>query len=417
MHSSTPRKVLSLFTGCGGMDLGFEGGFCVHRKSINTCIHPHWMAETDAHKTWIKLPTLNFETVFANDILPAAYKAYSQYFINVKGSNAVYWLDSIVSLVKRYQLGDDSIFPEVDVVTGGFPCQDFSVAGKRLGFDSHKGHHGRILSDEDEPTEENRGKLYMWMRKVVEITRPKVFVAENVKGLASLADVKKIIEGDFRSIGDDGYLVITAPVLKAYEYGVPQSRERVIFLGFRKDALTSDALAALSQPEIAVEWNPYPLITHGKSQGHMPFVTTGDVLSDLCEPEESSDYSHRAYSKAKWYGTHVQGQTEININGIGPTIRAEHHGNIEYRRLSAEHGGKHHEELMKELPERRLSVRECARIQTFPDDYEFVRPRNVYDDNLLSASEGYKVIGNAVPPLLAYNIAHRLDQLWPKLFK
>ncbi|MCE2853946.1 MAG: DNA cytosine methyltransferase [Roseiflexaceae bacterium] len=417
MYSSAPKKVLSLFTGCGGMDLGFEGGFCVHRKSINECIHPHWMSETDAHKTWIKLPTLHFETVFANDILPAAYKAYSQYFINVKGSNAVYWLDSIVSLVKRYQLGDDSIFPQVDVVTGGFPCQDFSVAGKRLGFDSHKGHHGRILSDEDEPTEENRGKLYMWMRKVVEITRPKVFVAENVKGLASLADVKKIIEADFRSIGDDGYLVITAPVLKAYEYGVPQSRERVIFLGFRKDALTNDALAALSQPEIAVEWNPYPLITHGKSQGLMPFVTTGDVLSDLCEPEESSDYSHRAYSKAKWYGTHVQGQTEINLNGIGPTIRAEHHGNIEYRRLSSEHGGKHQEELIKGLPERRLSVRECARIQTFPDDYEFVRPRSVYDDNLLSASEGYKVIGNAVPPLLAYNIAHRLDQLWPKLFK
>lgn len=415
--SNSPKKVLSLFTGCGGMDLGFEGNFTVHHKSINHHIHPDWLQKHNTKSDWVELPKLGFETVFANDILDAAYKAYTQHFIHTRGSDAHYWLESIVSLVKRYQAGEHDIFPEVDVVTGGFPCQDFSVAGKRLGFDSHKGHHGGMLKEDDQPTEENRGKLYMWMRKVVEISRPKVFVAENVKGLVSLADVKQIIENDFRSVGGDGYIVINAPVLKAYAYGVPQSRERVIFLGFRKDALTPEAIRALTQIEIDAEWNPYPQITHGVADGLLPYVTTGDVLADLCEPEESQDYSHRAYSKAKWYGKHVQGQTEINWQGVGPTIRAEHHGNIEFRRLSLEHGGKHMHDLDRGLPERRLSVRECARIQTFPDNYEFVRPAHAYDDNLLSASEGYKVIGNAVPPLLAYNIAHRLDQLWPKLFR
>lgn len=415
MHSSSPKKVLSLFTGCGGMDLGFEGNFTVHRKSINQHIHPDWLKH-DTGVDWILLPRLGFETVFANDILDAAYKSYTQYFINRRGSNVNYWLESIVNLVKRYQAGEHGIFPNVDIVTGGFPCQDFSVAGKRLGFESHKSHHGGFLTDDDQPTEENRGKLYMWMRKVVEVSRPKMFIAENVKGLISLADVKEIIENDFRSIGGDGYIVINAPVLKAYAYGVPQSRERVIFMGFRKDALTPEAVNALSQATIPTDWNPYPFVTHGIKDGLLSYVTTGDVLADLCEPEQSSDYSHRAYSKAKWYGKHVQGQTEINWHGIGPTIRAEHHGNIEYRRLSLDHGGKNTCELEKGLPERRLSVRECARIQTFPDDYEFVRPAKDFDDYVLSASEGYKVIGNAVPPLLAYNIAYRLDQLWSKLF-
>lgn len=76
-------------------------------------------------------------------------------------------------------------------MTGGFPCQDFSFAGKRKGFDSHKDHNGIIYN---EPTEATRGQLYLWLKKVVEITKPKVFIAENVKGLVTLGDVKDIIQ-------------------------------------------------------------------------------------------------------------------------------------------------------------------------------------------------------------------------------
>lgn len=84
----------------------------------------------------------------------------------------------------------------------------------------------------DEPTVENRGHLYMWMRDVISLTNPKLFVAENVKGLMHLGDVKEIIEKDFATAGDSGYLVVPAKLLYAPNYGVPQSRERVIFLVF-----------------------------------------------------------------------------------------------------------------------------------------------------------------------------------------
>jgi len=101
------------------------------------------------------------------------------------------------------------------------------------------------------------------------------------------------------------------------------------------------------------------------------------------------------------------------MNGVGPTIRSEHHGNIEYRRLSKEHGGKILSELTKGLQERRLSVRECARIQTFPDDYEFIFNDGI---NKVNSSDAYKVIGNAVPPMLGYAIGFRLQSIWEDLF-
>ena len=115
-------------------------------------------------------------------------------------------------------------------------------------------------------------------------------------------------------------------------------------------------------------------------------------------------------------GKHCQGQTEINLNGIGPTIRSEHHGNIEFRRLSVEHGGKILDELnVKKLKERRLTPRECALIQTFPPNFDFVIPSN-NSRFFVSPSIAYKLIGNAVPPLLAYHIAKRLEILWELYF-
>ena len=141
------------------------------------------------------------------------------------------------------------------------------------------------------------------------------------------------------------------------------------------------------------------------------------MLGDLKEPEESEDNSQKIYSKAKFLDNGSQGQIEIKLDGLGPTIRSEHHGNIEFRRLSAAHGGKHTEELEKGLKERRLTPRECAMIQTFPPDYKFVMKGYNERDFKLSSSGAYKIIGNAVPPVLAYHIAMRFQELWPKLFK
>jgi len=391
------KNVLSLFSGCGGMDLGFEGAFKVHSKSCP--------GATKENNNWVDLPATGFKTVFSNDILVAARNAWIQYFRNRhKNVENVFHLESIVDLVNKYKKGDFKFPKNIDLVTGGFPCQDFSLAGRRNGFDSHKNHDGII---NEIPTEANRGKLYLWLREVVSIVKPKIFIAENVKGLASLGDVKQIIENDFRNI-DKGYFLLDAKILNAKDFGVPQNRERVIFIGISRRYVKKEIIADLEKYKEKSKYNPYPISTHGEKK--KPYVTLKDVFCDLPEPEDSEDPAHKAYSKAKYYGK-MQGGTEIDLNGQGPTIRAEHHGNIEFRRLSKENGGKISSEYR--LSERRLSVRECARIQTFPDDYQFVFKNDSYSVN---ASDSYKVIGNAVPPLLAYNIAKRLSKIWGVFF-
>ena len=416
-EDNSPLRVLSLFSGCGGMDLGFEGGFSVLKKSINKPINAHWHTH-NIDDTWVRLPKTRFQTVFANDIRPDAQVAWTNYFGKKGIPSTTYCLDSIVDLVKLHKENKYKIFPNnIDIVTGGFPCQDFSVAGKRKGFNSDKSHTGKNNSEE-QPTVENRGLLYMWMREVISITQPKVFIAENVKGLINLADTKEIIEHDFSTISDGGYLVIPARVLLAANYGIPQSRERIIFYGFKKSALSDKSIKELSNDMISEEYDPYPPPTHApiKSGSLLPFVTSKQAFVGLDEPNLSKDLAQQKYSKAKYMGKHCQGQTEVNPNKIAPTIRAEHHGNIEFRRLSLENGGQNLKEIEAGLPERRLSVRECARLQTFPDDYSFILPKPRGQKGV-SASSAYKLIGNAVPPLLAYHIAKRLEDNWSKYFK
>ena len=419
------KKVLSLFSGCGGMDLGFEGKFSVPSACVNKDIHPDWVKKED--NDFIELQPTSFNLVFANDIMDIAKTAWNSYFKKFGYSENIFHLQSIVDLVKAHKNGEYKFPENIDIVTGGFPCQDFSVAGKRKGFNSEKSHNGK-KENFDIPTTETRGMLYLWMKEVIEITKPKVFIAENVKGLVSFGDVKSIIENDFRNI-DDGYLVVPARVLFAGDYGVPQKRERVIFIGLNKKYLKKDALEELSKENISSEYDPYPIKTHYDDTKNItqlnfldtlkklkPYVKTLDVVKDLKEPfEENEDLAQMSYSKAK-FCPNCQGQTEINLKGLAPTIRAEHHGNIEYRRLSETNGGKHITELKQGMAERRLTVRECARFQTFPDDYHFVQAAEKAGRYKLSASSAYKLIGNAVPPLLAYNIAKRLEELWDKIF-
>ncbi len=417
---SQTLNVLSLFSGCGGMDLGFEGGFSVYSSCINELLTPHFI-EKKIDKNYVQLKETRFKTVFANDILSDARNAWVNHF-SKKGYDAeLFRTDSIVDLVKLHNLGVD-IFPEnIDVVTGGFPCQDFSLSGKRNGFKSHKNHIGEIIKD-DSPSAETRGQLYMWMKQVIEITKPKIFIAENVKGLVNLSNVKDIIQKDFSSAGDNGYIVLNPRVLHAANYGVPQSRERVIFIGIKKSALNKEALRELEKEHISDKFNPYPKPTHAytidgdKLKKH---VELQEIFSLLDEPDKTTDLSQRFFSKAKYMGSHCQGQTEIKPTGIGPTIRSEHHGNIEFRRLSKENGGKLDNELSKGLQERRLTPRECALIQTFPPDYEFVIENKTGRKGsfLVSPSQAYKIIGNAVPPLLAYNLAKRIEEVWDLYFK
>jgi len=389
--------VLSLFSGAGGMDLGLEGGFNVLERSINHEINPRWV-EASYPNGWVRLAPTGFKTHFANDINPAAKAQWNGFFFNRIGVD-VYCQNSIVDLVKEHK-SKDCLIPYADVVIGGFPCTDFSLSGKRKGINSDKTHAGDKM-DKDTPQIESRGMLYFWMKEVIEIVKPKVFIAENVDGLNSLPEVMRKIRKDFEEVGYD----VKVKTMYAPDYGIPQTRTRVIFVGLRKDVKFSGKFE-------------YPEKTHSNygdvlfGPKLLPYVTCSEAFLGLQEPGLSEDISQNSFSGASYYGTSksgksMQGQIEIPLDAPGPTIRAEHHGNIEFRRLSAEHGGKHTEELALGLKERRLTVRECARLQTFPDDYQFVTPE-------ISTTKGYIGVGNAVPPLLAYHIAQKLKEIWPK---
>ncbi len=413
-HQKSTLKVLSLFSGCGGMDIGLEGGFICHKKSVTNKEYIHHAI----NENWVMLKRNDFRTVFACDILEEAKLTWLRYMSRFDINPDIYHLESIVDLVKKQREGLN-VFPQgVDIVTGGFPCQDFSVAGKRRGFDSSVSHNGE-KRDDDKPSEETRGKLYMWMKQVIDLVQPKMFIAENVKGLVSLGDVKDIIQKDFSSANGNDYIVLHPQVLHAANYGVPETRERIIFIGIRRSALSPEAAEALEKEVIPEEYNPYPKPTHNfnchKEDLPAP-VNCRDIFQNLAEPSESNDLSQKTYSMAKFL-THGQGQTEINYDGLAPTIRSEHHGNIEYRRLSYEHGGKIKEELDRGLCERRLTPRECALIQTFPPDFPFVFYKQNSSRYAVSPSGAYKVIGNAVPPMLAFNIARRIQNVWPLYFK
>lgn len=311
-------SVTSLFAGCGGLDLGFVGDF----KSLGK-----------------KYAKRKFRIEWANDVDPSSCITFKKYFKHeIVCGSIIHILDG-----SHDSIFDNPLPKSTDIVLGGFPCQEFSHAGKRRGFNSEK------------------GVLYRSMAKVIKRTNPLVFVAENVKGLLTIdgGGAIDIIKDDFASLGYH----VNHKLLLAADYGVPQTRERVIIIGTRKDVLPR------------FEDSDYPKPTHAKKH-----VSVGEALADLEDIEEGG-FSNHFWSKAK--KNKGQGNNMVNKNKPGPTMRTEHHGNIEFH-----WNGK-----------RRLSAREAARIQSFPDDMDF----------LPSTSQAYKQIGNAVPPILGWHVAKSVE--------
>lgn len=317
------------------MDLGFEGGFTVYGQKYSR--NP-------------------FSTVYANDISEPACATLAKNF------HVTPHVGSIADV-------DFASLSHTDVVTGGFPCQTFSHAGKREGLDSE------------------RGQLYKQMKNVIEAVRPKIFVAENVDGLrtsksANDTSALDIIVDEFRDSGYD----VTYQVLKAVDYGVPQTRVRIIIIGVDQAYQVQDIL--------------YPASTHG-GEGQPAVRTAEDGIEDLWEyytDDTVMNHGVRNTSQAKFYpGRTMQGNNLISADRPSPTIRAEHHGNIEghYRTLDGRKVAEDYSNV------RRLSVRECARLQSFPDSFLFP----------VSASSAYRQIGNAVPPVLAWHIAQGVGQM------
>jgi DNA (cytosine-5)-methyltransferase 1 len=370
-------NIASFFTGAGGIDIGFEGNFIVPSKSIDFDEYPEYQHQQTYQ--YVKLKKTRFTNVYCNDINPKAERVYNG---NLKHKN--YEVGSIVDVVDKWQNNPELIPQNIDVVTGGFPCKDFSLCGRRGGFNSHKNHDGVIT---DKPTPNNRGRLYYYMSKAIELIRPKIFIAENVSALQSMTNVFDTIKKDFANIGD-GYHILHRDCNFA-DYGVPQNRKRIIFIGVLK--------THLKKPIDKIDF--WPTATHKNKH-----VSTMDYLFDLVEPENAICIDQKKYSRAKKLKS-GQGQKEINPKKPAMTIRAEHHGNIEFRRLK---NGLHVEELQRGLQQRRLTIHECARLQTFPIDYNFC--------DFVSATDAYKLIGNAVSPLFAFYLANKLQNIWSDIF-
>ena len=251
---------------------------------------------------------------------------------------------------------DSSEIPECDVVVGGFPCQGFSEANWR-----------RTLSDD-------RNTLYRELLRVVGDLRPAHFIAENVKGLVSMEKgaVLGLIVRDFEALG----YKVHWRVLNAADYGVPQRRQRVIILGSRQDA--------------AVLRHPRP--THSANSevdGLRPWVTVGEALAHVPEPEDTHELLNHTYSKYKLRFNNYLGHRVIDPNLPAPTVtaRGDDQGGVVVL-----HHPKNH---------RRMSARELATVQSFPMDFEFCGTQ----------TSAYRQIGNAVPPLLARALGRSLLEL------
>lgn len=260
-----------------------------------------------------------------------------------------------------------SEIPEGDVVIGGFPCQGFSIANPY--------RH----------TEDKRNELYTELKRVIRDKKPKYFIAENVTGLCSLGGyetkedkkehkgviLKKILE----ELEEVGYNV-KFKILNSADFGVPQIRRRVIILGTRKDIPTK-----LKHP------NPI----HPKEE----WKTVGEALKGL--PEKSDK---REDKKSKKFHNHIgtshkikindyMGNRKTNPNKPSPTIVGRGGGTGGPVIIPHPNG------------KRRMTVRETARLQSFPDDFIFEG----------SVTSQYRQIGNAVPWLLAFHIAKMLPKV------
>lgn len=336
-------KLVSLFSGCGGMDLGFKHA--------------------------------GYDIVYANDFDSDAQRVYEK---------------NLGEIDKRSILDvDEKEIPNCDILTAGFPCQPFSNAGNRKGVN------------------DSRGNLYKECLRVINEKHPKVVVFENVRGLLSTKDENgnPLIKTIVSNLDELGYTA-TYKLVNASSYGVPQNRVRVIVVAFRKDLNQTFVFPEEQSKEglnigmcldipkevpNQVDWPFSPqamnLVQHipeGGSWKSIPYEYLPERFRKIRDNMKRyhAPNMYRRFARTEIAGTITASAQPENCGIIHP------------------------------LENRRLNVREIARIQTFPDDFTF------FTDDKKSVKGMYKVIGNAVPPKLAETIATEiLLQLSDKLEK
>ena len=358
MSNSNKYRVVSLFSGCGGIDLGFKGGF----------------EYLDAN-----FPSLPFDIVWAND--------WDKYAMEVYNHNLS--TDFQPADVRTLDFGD--IIDDgqgVDVVTAGFPCQDFSLSGPRRGTNSE------------------RGRLYKEVRRALSHLAPKLFVAENVPGIEYPPTMLNSIVEALQGANDPQYRIFIHKINCA-DFGVPQIRQRILLIGIRRDL---DAHFMPPHPVRKVpqtrdgsiempRWIKRFVNTVTNNERDTPnWMDVREAIDDLWNPSGTED-SEVADQNKLTHATIALGKKrrrdrQLRADLPSPTIRAQHHGHIEVHYNQQQDGSL-----------RRLTIRECARIQGFPDSFEFPA----------SASQAYVQIGNAMPPVVMHHWARAIAQWLSKL--
>lgn len=325
-------NIISLFSGAGGLDLGFKNA--------------------------------GFEIVIANEYDKSIWETYEK--------------NHSAPLIKGdiRKINSDELLKNTEVIEGiigGPPCQSWSEAGALRG-----------ISDD-------RGKLFFEFIRLLEDIQPKFFVAENVSGMMSkrhLEAVQNIVKlfGN-AGIGYDVFI----QTLNASDYGVPQDRKRVFYVGFRKDLQVKFEFPAPLKTKISLKDSIFdlrntatPALEKNKSHGdklailnHEYFI--GDFSTIFMSRNRVRTWEQQSFTiqaGARHAPIHPQAPVMVNV------------GKDKFQFVEGK------EELY-----RRLSVRECARIQTFPDDFKFYYS---------SLADAYKMIGNAVPVKLAEAVANQI---------
>ena len=355
-YSSDIWNLLSLFSGCGGLDLGFE------LAGLKAVMGEKVMEEAFRDKSVFQKNINNnvFHTIFVNDIFTEARETYVG-----NAGKYIYMDKSDIRKIKQ--------FPKADIVLGGFPCPGFSEAGPRL-------------------LDDKRNFLYLHFIRCLMQSKPKLFVAENVKGMTTLGkgEVFKQIVEDFAAAG----YTIYHKLLSSEEYGVPQIRKRVILVGVRND--------------IDFEYQ-YPEPAYGdEKKGLKKIVDLRTAIGDL--EDNPGEYFTGSYSsmfmsrnrKKSWsepsFTIQASGRQAPIHPGGEPMVKV---GKDKYIFTDGEENN------------RRLSVKEIARIQTFPDWYEFSRGTSNRNENA-KLDLVYKQIGNAVPVRLALAVAEPIAEFVKK---
>ena len=308
-------KVASLFCGCGGTDVGLLGDFDFLGK--------HYESN-------------GMEIVYANDIDDNACNIFKENF-GITPDNRD------IREVKSEEI------PEFDILTGGFPCQSFSIIAqnpKRLG-----------VKDE-------RGKLFFEMCRILRERQPKCFIAENVKGILT-ANKKSAFPLIMKEFEESGYDV-QYRILNSANYGVPQKRERVIIVGFRKDLNVN-----FSFPDVEIEDvnNFAPLKKVIEKKVDEKYFFSERAVAGMMKKRESMNKG-RAQDINKPCNTVGAHLAKVSLFSTDPV-------------------------LMEDKRYRRFTPREVARIQSFPDDFELVG----------SEAAQYRALGNAIPPVMFWYVA------------